>query len=161
MSQSWPTHHKFSTKSADEFDEIRAIVTEVRAMVSALKLQDVVLYYSEVPFLADHNELIAGLAKIKGVREVADGNGLHLTTTAHRCWLGVDRQTIAEYSTQLQKSLVEAEKRLDGYNKRLSNESYVKKAPKKLVDETKAEAKDAEQVIANIRSQIDRFSPTD
>lgn len=158
INQAWPESHKFDHKKAQEFEEIRTIVTEVRTVLSALRLQEVELYYTDVPFLSDHQALITGLAKLKAVSEVADGKGLDLTTTKFKCWLGVDQETIKQYSSRLKKTLEEAENRLEGYEKRLSNDAYVKKAPKTLVDDTKAQAEDTKQVIANIRKQIERFN---
>lgn len=158
ISQNWPTPEKFDTKQAQEFEEIRTIVSEIRTIKTSLKLKATRLYFTDVTFLHDHADLIAGLAKLDGVEEVADGKGLHLTTTSYNCWLDIDRQTIERYNTQLQKQLTEAESARDGYKKRLDNKSYVKKAPKALVDETKQQLADTEQLIENIRSQIARFS---
>lgn len=158
INQGWPEKVHFDSKKAEEFSEIQTIVAETRAIISALKLRKTKLFFTDVPFLRDHAELISGLAKIQGVHEVEDGKGLHLTTTNYTCWLDVDRETTEHYLTKLEKQLKSAENAAEGFKKRLDNEAYVKKAPKKLVDETKKQLEDSEQLIKNIEIEIERFS---
>jgi valyl-tRNA synthetase len=158
ISQKWPKTEKFNAKEAEYFEEIKNIVTEIRTIKTELGLRKSHLYYNDVPFLKDHGQLITGLANIEGVLEVEAGQGLHLNTTKYNCWLDVDRETTEQYVEKLQKHLTEAENKRDGYKKRLSNESYVKQAPKELVDETKAQLEDSEVLINNIKAQISRFS---
>lgn len=158
ISQDWPAPENSDSKKVAEFEEIRTIVSETRAIISALKLRKTRLFYTDVPFLRDHSELISGLAHINGVHEVEDGKGLHLTTTHYNCWLDVDRETTEHYVSKLQKQLEEAEKQRDSYKNRLANADYVKKAPKTLVDETKKQHADSEKLIGNIQKEIERFS---
>jgi valyl-tRNA synthetase len=137
ISQEWPKAQKFNEKDAEYFEEIKNIVSEIRAIKTALSLRRSRLYYNNIPFLTDHGDLISGLAGIEGVLEVEAGQGLHLTTTKYNCWLDVDRETTEHYVSKLQNDLKSAEIKRDGYKKRLDNEAYVKQAPKELVEETK------------------------
>jgi valyl-tRNA synthetase len=158
ISQRWPEKNNFDSKEAEKFEEIKVIVSEIRTIKTALGLRKTTLYFNNVSFLTDHADLITGLANIKGVHEVEAGQGLHLTTTPHNCWLDVDRATTSHYVKKLEKQLVEAENKLEGYKKRLDNKSYVKQAPKALVEETKEQLTETEQLIENIKTQINRFS---
>jgi len=158
ISQQWPKSMKFDQKKAEEFEEIRKIVTESRAIISAMQLKKTSLFYTDAPFLSEHGELISRLAGLEGVHQVEDGNGLHLTSTSHRCWLDIDRARARHYSKKLATDKEKAEGRLMGLKKRLDNKSYVDQAPKKLVDETRAEAQEVEQLIANIEKEISKFS---
>jgi valyl-tRNA synthetase len=158
VSQKWPKVGSFDKKLAQEFEEIITIVAETRAIKTAMKLTKTTLYYSDVPFLAQHAELIARLARLQGVHEVEDGNGLHLTQTPHKAWLDVDRQTIDRYRMQLKKQLEEAENTRKGLENRLANEAYLKKAPKKLVDETKASLKATNELAEKIQHELNRFA---
>ncbi len=157
ISQPWPKSEKSVANKAKEFEEIKTIVTETRTIISALNLRKTKLFFHNVPFLADNAKLISGLAKLEGVHEVEDGKGLNLTTTSYNCWLDIDRETTEHYVRKLEKQLLEAQNRLKGYKKRLENKNYVKQAPKKLVDETKAQLAETEQLIKNISAQITRF----
>ncbi len=154
----WPKHKKFDKELASEFEEVKSIVSETRMIISNLKLRKTQLFYNNAPFLRYHAELITKLAKITGVHEVEDGKGLHLTSTSHRAWLDVDRETREHYLEQLKKQLVEAENKLAGYNSRLGNEAYMKKAPKKLVEETKEQLEATTVLIEKINHEISRFS---
>jgi valyl-tRNA synthetase len=158
MSERWPEKESYDDKKVQVFEDIRTIVTEIRAIKNALQLKKTSLYYSDVSFLRDHAEMLKGLARLDSIKEVEAGHGLHLTTTPHNCWLDVDRETTEHYVVKLQKQLQEAENKQQGYKKRLDNKDYVKQAPKQLVDETKAQLAETEQLVANIQAQITRFS---
>jgi valyl-tRNA synthetase len=161
ISQDWPKAEKFDSKEAEKFEEIITIVSETRAIKTALQLRKTSLYFNNVPFLNEHSELIAGLAGIDGVHEVEAGKGLHLTTTKYNCWLDIDRETTEHYVTKLQKQLTEAENKLQGLNKRLDNKAYVKQAPKELVEETKVQLEDTKLLVDNINKQITRFNTSE
>lgn len=161
INQPWPATKHADTKKALEFEEIRTIVTETRAIIAALKLRKTKLFFTEVPFLRDNAELIAGLARISGVHEVEDGKGLHLTTTRYNCWLDVDRETTEHYVSKLQKQLEEADNLRKNYKARLANEAYVKRAPKELVAQTRQQLTDTDLLIRNIQQEIERFSKAD
>jgi valyl-tRNA synthetase len=158
MSQPWPAKASFDDKQADIFEEIKTIVAEVRIIKSSLQLRNANLYFTDVPFLKDHAALITGLAGINSVQEVEAGQGLHLTQTTHNCWLDVDKETMDQYATKLQKQLSEAENKLEGLEKRLGNKAYVKQAPKKLVEETKQSVEEQKLLIENTKKEIARFS---
>jgi valyl-tRNA synthetase len=156
--EKWPVAPAYDLKKAKEFEGIRDIVTESRAIISTLKLRKTKLFFTDVPFLRDHADLISGLAKLGGVHEVQAGKGLHLTKTAYNCWLDVDRETIEHYVVQLQKQLETAEKSREGYKKRLANHAYVKQAPAHLIEETKSQLSNTEELIKKIELEITRFS---
>ena len=158
ISQSWPEAAKFDKKQAQIFEEIKIIVSETRMIKAALGVKKTSMYFTDVPFLSEHANMIAALARIKGVHEVEDGKGLHLTTTKYNCWLDIDRETTEHYIQKLKKQLTEIESKRDGLKKRLDNPSYAKKAPKKLVDETRVQLDSATALIDNIKQEAARFN---
>jgi valyl-tRNA synthetase len=154
----WPGKMDYSDKEADVFTEIKAIVTEVRFITGALRVQGATLYYTDVPFLKENAELITRLSRLAAVTEVTDGTGLYLTATQYRCWLDIDMDTARAYQKQLgEKRDAQAAviKRLED---RLSNKSYVDNAPKKVVDETKQQLKEAKELLTSITAEYDRFN---
>jgi valyl-tRNA synthetase len=148
----------YDKEKAAEFKEIMTIVSESRTIVANLSLRKSTLYYNEVPFLADNAELIARLSGLSGVKEVASGHGLHLTNTRYTCWLDVDSNTAAHYVNKLREKLAAHEAAVARLKGRLSSESYVKNAPKKLVEETRAQLTDAEATIGQVAAEIERFA---
>ncbi len=157
IAQDWPKLKAGDQKKTAEFEEIRTIVTETRAIIAAMQLKKTSMYYVDVPFLANHSTLISRLAGLDHVSEVEDGTGLHLTSTTHRCWLDVDRERVSQYAKKLMVDQEAAKKRLEGLKTRLENKNYVDQAPKELVEETKQQVKESEQLISNIEKEISRF----
>lgn len=158
MSSTWPHVKTGGTKEAEEFAELQAIVTESRYIVKQLGLRQPRLYFTDVPFLADNAALIARLAGLSDVKEVADGTGLHLTQTKYRCWLDVDLHTAQEYLTRVQEQVSAQEKLISQLEGRLSNDSYVKNAPRHVVDQTKDQLKEAHDSLDRLKAEQTRFS---
>jgi valyl-tRNA synthetase len=154
----WPEAVKFDKKHAEEFAQIQQIVTETRYITTALRTTRTTLYHRGVSFLADNADLIKRLARIEAVAEVEDGDGLHLTSTKHDCWLDVNRATAEAYLDDVQTKIDETKVLIERLNGRLSNESYVKGAPARVVDQTKQQLKDAEEHVKTLEQEHKRFA---
>jgi valyl-tRNA synthetase len=147
----------YSKEQAAAFGELQTIISEARTILRALKVSDVTLYHDNVQLLADNAGLVKRLARLKNVTEVSDGTGLYLTSTKLRCWLDIDTATARAYATTLQAKYdtqTSSIKQLEG---RLSNESYVKNAPQKLVDETRDQLEKAKTMLTSIAAEQERF----
>jgi len=154
----WPEAPAYDAGKAAQFEEIKTIVTEARTIISTLQLQKSTLYFTAVPFLADNAELLKKLAGLAGVKEVDSGHGLHLTSTTYACWLDIDHDTARRYLATLQQKHTEqgiVVKRLHG---RLTSESYVKNAPKALVEQSREQLEEATRLLGHITAEIKRFS---
>lgn len=145
-------------KKAANFQEIQNIITEVRAIMNALKVSGVTLYYTDVPFLAENAELIKRMARLKGVSEVESGNGMYLTTTKYRCWLDIDPSTAKAYTKELDAKRQAQEDTIKRLESRLANTSYVDNAPKEVVEQTKQQLSDAKEQLDKLWAEYKRFS---
>ncbi len=155
----WPkTADKAQAEQAAIFEEIRSIVTEVRTIKSMLHLQSLTLYYTDVPFLAENSQLISQLAGLTGVHEVTAGQGLHLTQTKYNCWLDIDSETARRYMGELDKERAGQEQTIKQLQARLGNKSYVKQAPKQLVEESQAQLAEAQGQLKKLSDVYDQFS---
>jgi valyl-tRNA synthetase len=156
----WPTIVKSTNKKAAEFQEIKAIVSEVRYLTKTLSVNpgDITLYYTDVPFLAENAPILTQLTHLSHVEEVQDGNGVYLTQTKYRCWLDIDAATARHYADELAVKHAATEKVITQLEARLDNKSYVKQAPKHVVDQTKSQLRDAQELLENIQREIERFS---
>jgi len=143
---------------ATAFTEIQAIVSEARFICKSLGVGGVTLYYTDVPFLRDNAVIIKRLAHLTAVTEVSDGNGLYLTSTKHRCWLDIDPGTARAYLTELEGKRSRQEATVKQLEARLSNKSYVDNAPKEVVNQTKDQLKEAEELLETIEEEAKRFS---
>jgi valyl-tRNA synthetase len=132
-------------------------VTEVRALIRTLGLRKPHLYFTDVPFLTANSVLIQRLTGLAGVQEVSDGVGLHLASTSYNCWLDVDAGIAQAHLVQIATQISEQAKRAEGLKARLSNENYVKNAPKEVVEETKAQLAECEAMTERLSAEQRRF----
>ena len=98
------------------------------------------------------------MAKLRGVMEIEDGSGLHLTTTNHTAWLDIDHTRAHAYLGELEGKKAEQQQIIDRFKQRLDNKSYVKNAPHKIVAETKAQLREAEEQLKALEREYDRFN---
>lgn len=157
--QRWPKLLAANEDQAHIFADIQAIVTEVRFITKAVGVPDATLYYTDVPFLKENAELIKRLGRLSGVTEVRDGNGLFLTNTPYRCWLDIDAATAARFAEQLKARKTEQEAIVSRLEERLDNKTYLQKAPKHVIEETKAQLTEAKARLEATTKEYERFSP--
>lgn len=157
ITSSWPKPQKASKKQADEFEELKGIITEVRALVKQLGLSKPNLYYTDVPFLAENAELLARMGGLDNVSEVSSGTGLQLTSTHHKCWLDVDTGMLKAYADKLGEQIAAQEKLQAQLQARLDNKAYVANAPKKIVDETRDQLEETKAALERLNVEHTRF----
>lgn len=153
----WPKIGKSDKVQTEAFEQIRLIVTESRALVRSLGLAKPNLYFTDVPFLTDNSTLIARLASLGTVQEVSSGNGLVLAGSKYRCWLDVDAETIRRHGDELKAQVDVQEKAIQQLQKRLDNKSYVKNAPKQVVDQSREQLQDAKVILERLTAERARF----
>ncbi len=158
ITSSWPKHFKTDEKSAQDFEEIKMVVGEVRAIKKALDVFRTSLYFTDAPVLQANAELIKKLAKLEKVEQVEAAGGLRLTQTTYEAWLDIHPDKAKQYQDKLRLQVFELETRRKALEARLNNKSYIDKAPKKLVDETKAQLKDVKEALEKANEQSERFS---
>jgi len=158
ISQQLPQKVSADHVRAQHFSDIQTIVLEARKLKKELNLRNARLFFKDAPFLQNHASLIQGLSGVSSVQQVADGKGLNLVTTQHNCWLDIDATTAHDYIGKLEDELMVVDGTVRGLKARLDNDSYVKKAPKKLVDDTRQQLHEAEATQLKIRADIDRYS---
>lgn len=158
IQDSWPAVVKHNKKSAEDFEAIRAIVTEARMVVKSLSLTKPNLYYTDVPFLAENAALLERLAGLNQVQEVSSGTGLRLTTTTYTCWLDVDVRTLQAYADKMVAQIADQEKVVTQLEGRLENKSYIDNAPKHIVEQTKTQLAEAKHTLERLHTEQNRFT---
>lgn len=155
ISSRWPEALDYSDIAAGEFEQLQKLVVETRYVVSELPPKKYTVLYQEDSLIEDNTELIAWLARLEKVEKADQPKGLRLASSNREAWLEIDEKTLYEHQTNLEKRLAEArvlEKNLEG---RLSNKSYVEKAPAKLVDETKAQLEETRALVGRLVSELE------
>ncbi len=155
--EKWPVASRLSDKQASEFEQVIAVVSEVRQLTAELNLHDSSLYYQKAPFLENNSELVKKLAKLKNIKTVNDGIGLQLVQVEYQAWLDVDSATIGQYQNQLEAQKAKITTTINSLESRLANKGYVKSAPKAVVDQTKDQLKENQQLLEKITVQQARY----
>jgi valyl-tRNA synthetase len=155
----WPEVPSPDAKLAKDFEDIKTIVTEVRAINQALRTTDLSLEFHGIPFLAENGALIARLARLKSVTETSQvGQGIQLVQTKHHCWLNVSPEVAGKYAKDLTAQQAEQKQVIEQLKKRLSNKAYVANAPAAIIDQTREQLTEAERLLESITEQAKRFT---
>ena len=158
ISSPWPKAESSDAKTAGIFNDIMTVVREVRYLHGLLGTEQNHLYYSESEFLETHAKLIAHLARLEGVNQVAAGKGLHLTQTTYDCWIDVEERKIKEYLIKLTAQREEQHARIKSLEARLANKDYMRSAPSEIVDQTKAQLTEVQAHAARVDGELKQFN---
>jgi valyl-tRNA synthetase len=154
----WPHILKFDEIAAGEFEQLQALVVEARYVISELPAKKYTLLYQQDSLIEDNAESIAWLARLGEVKKVEQPVGLRLAASNREAWLEVDEETMYEHQTNLEKRLAEAKQLVTGFEARLSNPSYVEKAPERLVEETKEQLAEKKALIERLVRELEVLS---
>lgn len=158
ISQNWPKSSSYNKASAQEFEQIKIIVTEIRNITNALGVRKPGLYFKHAPFLKENADLLVKLAKLNRVAEVEDGRGMHLTSTSIDCWLDIDSETAKAYLGKLEDSKAGYTASIERLEARLANKSYTQNAPKAVVQQTKDQLKNEQVLLEKITQELNTFA---
>ncbi len=156
--QLWPKPASVNTAKVAQFEEVRAVVSEVRRISSALGLQKPKLFYRHTPTVAKNSQLVAQLANLSEIVQNDSPTGLKLTNTANECWLDVDKETAKDYLLKLERKKIAHQSAVQSLEGRLANKSYVDKAPKELVEESRSQLEEEKQRLIKIEDDLSTFS---
>jgi valyl-tRNA synthetase len=103
----WPTVATLDKKKAQEFEQLRALITEIRFVAAQMGKGKLNLLVKDDSLVKANEELVVRLANLKGIEHVEQGRGLRLAIAAHEAWLDVDAATLEEHQAKLQERLAE------------------------------------------------------
>jgi valyl-tRNA synthetase len=154
----WPQAVKADTSQAKVFEQIQAIVRETRLVTSTIHAEKPRLLYEADVIITENAPLISKLARLSGVKQTEQGNGLRLSTTEHPVWLDLDDRQVQQFLDTLRERIQATEKSIKALESRLSNKSYVDNAPSRLVEETKAQLATAQETLQTQTTELSRFA---
>ncbi|MBR3332408.1 valine--tRNA ligase [Candidatus Saccharibacteria bacterium] len=156
----WPKSFKFDPISAEEFENIRTIVSEIRTTLQALpgtnNSKKYQLMYDNDSLVGDNEQLIMSLTRVPAINRL-DGapRGLRLALANHELYLDVPEKVVTEYKDSLTEKILVVGRELDALNARMMNPNYVEKAPEHLVKETQDGIKEKEALISRLKQQLE------
>jgi valyl-tRNA synthetase len=153
---SWPTAYQYDGIAAGEFERLQKLVVEARYVMAELPGNErYALVYQNDSLVADNADLIKHLAKLREVREVDQARGLRLAASGREAWLDIPEETLYEHQTNLEVRLAETKQFVNTLEARLSNETYIKKAPAKLVDESREQLVQKKSLIGRLSDELE------
>ncbi len=155
----WPAKLEFDPISAENFENIRIIVSEVRATLASLgganNAKKYGLLYDKDSLVDENQLLIKTLARVPSINSL-DGSprGLRIALANHELYLDVPEKVVTEYKDALTEKILAVGRELDALNLRMTNPNYVAKAPEHLVKETQDAIKEKEALISRLKTQL-------
>ena len=156
----WPEKLKFDPISAENFENIRIIVSVARTTLQALpgtnNAKKYSLMYDHDSLVEDNLDLIKALTKVPAIQALnGSPRGLRLALASHELYLDVPEKVVKDYKDSLTEKILSVGRELDSLNQRMSNPNYVDKAPAHLVKETRDQIAEKEQLIARLKTQFE------
>lgn len=159
ISSSWPAKIEYNDIAAAEFEQLQALITEVRFITTELPgNKKYGLLYEHDTLIADNADSIQHLARLLEVTHAEQPKGLRLAASNREAWLDVDEETLYEHQTNQEVRLAEAHKFAQTLEGRLGNKSYIEKAPEHLVEETRQQLADTQELIARLTRELEVLS---
>ena len=158
--QKWPDELKFDPISAEQFENIITVVSEVRTTLQSLpgtnNAKKYVLMFDNDSLVEDNSLLIKTLAKVKDVVAL-DGSprGLRIALANHELYLDVPEKVVKQYRDSLTEKILSVGRELDALNLRMANPNYVERAPEHLVKETKDQIAEKSALIERLKIQLE------
>ena len=159
INATWPTDLAYDPISAENFENLRDVVTEVRTTIASLPGKNnekkYELLFDNDSLVEDNLLLIKTLTKVPAVTPL-DGapRGLRLALAHHELYLDVPEKVVKDYKDALTEKILSVGRELDSLNARMMNPNYVDKAPAHLVKETRDAIKEKEALISRLKSQL-------
>ena len=155
----WPVKLQYDPISAEEFENIRTIVNEVRTTLQSLpgtnNAKKYALLYDNDGLISDNELLIKTLTKVPTINSLAGApRGLRLALANHELYLDVPEKVVSDYKNTLTEKILSVGRELDALNLRMMNPNYVERAPAELVKETRDQIAEKERLISHLKQQL-------
>lgn len=155
----WPTEREHSEIAAAQFGRLKRIVSEARYVTSELPGNErYTMLYMDDTLVAENTDLIAKLARLKGIEHVDQARGLRLAASGRDAWLDISAEVLYEHQSNLEKRLAEARSAAQTLEKRLANENYVSQAPAALVEESREMLASKTELIGRLEGELNVLS---
>lgn len=150
----WQLREDYNSQLADEFEDMRAIISEIREILSTIGVRDVALLDETENLTQVNIALITKMSPIGLVKKTTEPSGLRLTSTNRHLWIDLGDDEINAYKLKLQQKLAATEGTVNKIEHRLASESYLKNAPEALVEESRQDLKVKLSQTEHLRHQL-------
>lgn len=150
ITSTWPKVEAGDKQKSKDFEKIKSLVNEVRYFAKEMGVSRPKLLHTGETLIEQNEELIKKMARISSSQNVQSPAGFELFQSGLQACLDVDEKTLKAYKDKLDREVAELKKQIEQLKKRLANKSYIAKAPKELVDQTKDHLKNAEETLGKL-----------
>jgi len=157
----WPKLDAFTkpdNHAVSRFEEIKALISDVRGVYKNLDLRAVALEHKPSEAIDTNAEILKRMARLTAITEVNKSTGLALTSSRIQAWLAIDTQIAARYADKLREKAQAEADAVTRLEARLSNKKYVDNAPEAVVAQTKAQLEETKTRLAAIQAEVARFT---
>ncbi|MDO4781503.1 MAG: valine--tRNA ligase [Candidatus Saccharibacteria bacterium] len=159
MREKWPTSEAYDEIAAEQFEQLKTLVTEGRWVITELPgNKKYRLLYGTDNLIADNADTIKHLMRLEAIEHTDQPRGLRLASLNREAWLDIDAETLYQHQSNLEARLAEARATHANLEKRLSNTAYIEKAPAHLVDETRQNLADQKTLIDRLVAELQVIS---
>ena len=155
MCDHWPTPEKFDPIAAEQFEQLKTLVAEGRWVIAELPgNKKYRLLYGNDNLIDENQDIVKHLMRLSSIKHTDQPKGLRLAVANREAWLDIDSETLYQHQENLEVRLAEARQKKTGLQKRLDNPTYLEKAPAYLVEETRQQLAEQEQIIARLVAEL-------
>lgn len=154
----WPTIQAGDNERSEAFEQLKDVISEIRAISKNLGLSEVTVEYTPNDAITNNTEVLQRLARVNEAREVVASDGLKLTQTPLGVWLAIDPEVAKSYTTKLEEQRATETAAIARLEARLSNTGYTSKAPAEVVEQTRQQLLDAQARLIAIEAEYNRFA---
>ena len=159
MTKQWPNDNPYDEIAAAAFERVQEFVSETRYVMAELPAgKKYSILYQNDGLIADNIDVLTHLTRVKEIKQVDQPTGLRLASSNREAWLDVDKDTLYEHQTNLEKRLAETRQQIANLSGRLANENYVNKAPAHLIEETRKELEQKEAYEVRLQAELSVLS---
>lgn len=167
----WPQNEKWNAADKEEIDRTVDFISAVRSLRASMNLpagarlkvyvKDASAFSLEV--ISRQNGLICSLARLEEITDLQDAEITKdmVQTTSREAVILIPLKGVVDFEAErvrLQKELDTLNKNLEGYTRKLSNESFVAKAPASVVAEEKRRQKEAQENKTKVEEALSRIA---
>lgn len=157
ITSEWPTPKAGDRQQTAAFEVVKALVSEVRAVLKNIGASKGVLEHAPAVVITENAAVIKNLARLSELKEVKQSDGLKLTDTKLPAWLAIGADVAKRYADKLQEKRHNETEAIARLELRLGNKNYVDNAPEAVVAETRKQLTDAEARLKAIKTEEARF----
>ena len=157
--EKWPKSATYNDIASQEFNRLRELVVEIRNITNEFKHGNgyYTLYYQDDQLVSDNMALIQFLSRLKAIQPTDSAIGLRIPIAGRRAWLGLSVKELAEHKTNLKQKIDDTTANIKKLTDRLNNQSYIERAPKNLVNESKEQLKSDNLLLEQLNHEIDNL----